>query len=199
MGYSTLLLFEGPPVWMHLYGWSRNVRYPAVGEAFEVEFGANPNALLLDCRRSLEAGYVPYPCSGTPVELDHAYSERASPPSTISDPYFSARIRHSDDFFGQQGQNWNKRVRTGVPLDFGPLSRNPSMEIYGTYGNFRVDNFIRDGLPVNKCNYWQLGLTTLALDPEFHVAYVGTNISYESCACTNYCSGRLCFSMTKSF
>ena len=154
MGYSTHLLFEGPPVWMHLYGWSSNVRYPAVGEAFEVDFGATPNALPLDCRRSLEAGYVPYLYSGTLVELDYAYSELSFTAEYDFGPfYLSARIRHSDDFFGQSGQNWNKRVRTGVPLDFVPLSRNLSMEIYGAFGNFRGDNFIRDGLPVNKCNY----------------------------------------------
>jgi hypothetical protein len=91
---------------------------------------------------------------GTPVELDYAYSELSFTAEYDFGPfYLSARIRHSDDFFGQSGQNWNKRVRTGVPLDFVPLSRNLSMEIYGTFGNFRGDNFIRDGLPVNKCNY----------------------------------------------
>jgi uncharacterized protein (TIGR02001 family) len=186
LGYSTPLLFEGPPVWIHLYGWSSNVRYPAVGEAFEVDLGVSLKALLLNSRLKLDAGYVRYAYPGTPAELGYAYSELSFTAEYNFGPfYFSARIRHSDDFFGQSGQSWNKRVRIGIPLDFVSLPKKLSMELYGTFGNFWVDNFIRDGLPGNEYSYWQVGLTTLALGLEFHVAYVGTSISYEGCAYTN--------------
>ena len=39
----------------------------------------------------------------------------------------------------------------------------------------------------------------MALGLEFHVAYIGTSISYEGCNYTNYCSDRVFFSVTKSF
>lgn len=200
MGYSTPRLFDGPPVWIHLYSWSSNVRYPAVGEAFEVDLGASLKTLLLDNRLKLDAGYVRYFYPGTPVSLGYEYSELTFTAEYDFGPFYvSARIRHSDDFFGQSGQSWNKRVRVGAPLDFLPLPKGTSMELYGTVGNFWVDNFIRDGLPGNEYNYWQFGLTTMALGLEFHVAYVGTSISYEGCAYTNYCSDRVFFSVSKSF
>ena len=200
VGYSTPRLLDGPPVWIHLYSWSSNVRYPAVGEALEVDLGASLKALLLDGRLKLDAGYVRYLYPGTPVYLGYEYSEMTFTAEYDVGPFYvSARIRHSDDFFGQSGQSWNKRARVGMPLDFLPLPKSVSMELYGTLGNFWVDNFIRDGLPGNEYNYWQFGLTTMAMGLEFHVAYVGTSISYEGCAYTNYCSDRMFFSVSKSF
>lgn len=200
MGYSTPHLFDGPPTWIHLYGWSSNVRYPAVGEAFEVDLGASVKTLLIDGRLKLDAGYVRYLYPGTPVELGYEYSELTFTAEYDFGPFYvSARIRHSDNFFGQSGRSWNKRARVGVPLDFLPFPKRLSMELYGSVGNFWVENFVRDGLPGNEYNYWQFGLTTMALGLEFHVAYVGTSISYEGCAYTNYCSDRVFFSVSKSF
>jgi uncharacterized protein (TIGR02001 family) len=200
-GYSTPTFLDGgPPVWLHLYSWSSNVRYPAVGEAFEVDLGASLKTRLIGDRLKLDLGYVRYFYPGTPVELAYAYSEYTFTAEYDLGPlYVSARIRHSDDFFGQSGQSWNKRRRVGVPLDFLKLPKDVSIEAYGTLGNFWVDNFIRDGLPGNEYTYWQFGLTTVAFGLEFHAAYVGTSISHEGCAYTNYCSDRLFFSVTKSF
>lgn len=200
VGYNTPRFGETAPVWLHLHGWTSNVRYPAVNEAFEVDLGASLKALLLDGKLKLDLGYTRYFYPGTPIELGYEYGEVGFSAEYDFGPFYvNARIRHSPDFFGRSGASWNKRVRVGVPLAFLPLPKSISVEAYGSLGNFWVENFILDGLPGNDYSYWQFGLTAMALGLEFHVAYIGTSISYEGCNYTNYCSDRVFFSVTKSF
>jgi hypothetical protein len=118
--------------------------------------------------------------------------------------FFSQRHGHLRLFLrrhlaNQAGITWNKRALLAVPLPFLRFSENLSFRAYGSLGNIWVERFVAYGIPTSDYWYWQLGLVTTAYGLDFTVAYTDTSIEPAGCGFTDYCAGRVFFSVSKTF
>jgi hypothetical protein len=86
-----------------------------------------------------------------------------------------------------------------VPLPFLRFSENLSFRAYGSLGNIWVERFVAYGIPTSDYWYWQLGLVTTAYGFDVTVAYTDTSIEPAGCGFTDYCAGRVFFSVSKTF
>ncbi len=74
-----------------------------------------------------------------------------------------------------------------------------SFKVYGSLGNFWVDQFQTFGLPSQDYWYWQIGLVTSAWGLDMTVAYTDTSIEPTGCGNTHNCAPRAFVSLTKTF
>jgi hypothetical protein len=85
-----------------------------------------------------------------------------------------------------------------VPLDFVRLWEI-RFKSYASVGNIWVDKFLNYGIPDNDYWYWQIATVASARGFDLTIAYTSTDIARSACGNTNYCSGRVFVSLTKTF
>jgi uncharacterized protein (TIGR02001 family) len=200
LDYKTPSLIDAFPLWVFVTGFGTNISFPMSGPGVEIDIGGGLKLKVLDDKLSADVGYVRYTYPGIPSAFSFDYGEIVANLAYDFELFeLKARLRYSPNSFGNSGASWNKRALLEIPLPFLKFSNDVSFKTYGSVGNVWVDRFSNYGLPSQDYWYWQIGLIASAFGLDFTVAYTDTSIEPLGCGNTNYCSGRIFTSVTKSF
>ena len=200
LDYRTADFGEGLPIWFYATGWGSNIDFPTTGPGIEIDVGAGFKARAFNRKLSLDIGYIRYTFLGPPADLNYNYGDISLNVGYDFDvATLAARVRLSPNSFGSSGLSRNIRGLLTVPLPFLRINEDISFKAYGSMGNIWVERFDLYGIPSPDYWYWQLGLVTTAYGFDVSVAYTDTSIEPQGCGYTNYCAGRVFFSITKAF
>lgn len=200
LDYKTREFSAEVPIWFYASAWGSNYDFQTTGPGIEVDLAAGFKARVLDRKLSIDIGYIRYLFLGPPADLNYDYGDISlNVGYDFGFATLSGRVRVSPNSFGASGISANKRGLLSVPLPFLKFDENISFKAYGSVGNIWVQRFPLYGIPSPDYWYWQLGLVTSAYGFDFSVAYTDTSIERSGCGNTNYCAGRMFFSVTKAF
>lgn len=200
LDYKTADVSANVPLWLYLTAWGSTIDFPTTGSGVEIDLSGGLKFHAFDRKLSVDFGYIRYLYPGIPDTFAYDYGELSlNVGYDFGVASITGRVRYSPNSFSSSGITWNKRALLAVPLPFLRFSENLSFRAYGSLGNIWVERFVAYGIPTSDYWYWQLGLVTSAYGFDFTVAYTDTSIEPAGCGFTDYCAGRVFFSVSKIF
>jgi len=200
LDYRSPNLIADVPLTLYFGTLGSNVRFPASGPGFEIDFYGGFKYRAFERRLTIDFGYLRYLFPGSPGELAYDYGDiQGRVDYDFGPATLSGRVRFSPNAFGGAGPAWNKRALLSVPMPFLKLHEAFVFKAYGSLGHFSVDRPLQYGIGVPDYWYWQLGLVTSAFGLDMTIAYADTTLERSACGSTHYCEGRLFVSITKVF
>jgi uncharacterized protein (TIGR02001 family) len=200
LDYKTAEVSEDVPVWFYVTGWGSTIDFPTTDSGVEIDLAGGVKFRGLDKKLSLDIGYLRYLYPGIAASLGYDYGEvNLNAAYDFGPASLAVRVRYSPNSFANSGVSWNKRALLTVPLPFLQLGPDISFKTYGSLGNIWVERYLDYGIPGSDYWYWQVGVVASAYGFDLTVAYTDTTIEPAGCGYTNYCSGRVFVSLTKTF
>jgi len=199
LDYVGPRLADDFPVWLYATAWGSTINFPTTGPGVEIDISAGVKFHAFNERLSVDLGYIRYAYPGIDAALGYDYGEiNLNVGWDFGVATVAGRLRYSPNSFANSGVSWNKRGLVSVPLDFLRLWEI-RFKSYASVGNIWVEKFLNYGIPDSDYWYWQIGAVASVRGFDLTIAYTATDIDRVSCGNTNYCSGRLFVSLTKTF